>query len=483
MRKIASKAWNSPSLTTWASLGLRAGGAVVILPLLLKSLQPAEVTVWYLLASIGAYASLLDLGFGHTTSRAVSYALLGRHLPLPGDPTPVAMTSDHDRAVLLGNIIKATKTIYVWIAGAALFLLLTVGIWAFKGPIGQLAHPSDGYLALGLYIIGTPFLIFNVALLALLQGAGRVALVRRWDSIFLVATIGCTALVLLSGGRLFALCINAQFWSVAGLVRSYYLFKGFFPKRAYDESSAGAVPATLRRLWPAAWKFGSGTILYSGTLQASGFIYAQYGESKGVASYLVASQILNLLKQTSQAPFQSRLPVLASLSAADSVGPMVALAKRAAGLSYWAFVIPFVALEWLAPKALLIIGSKTPFVTPLMWGLMGAGALIERLGGTHQQLIAVSNRVEAHIAGLGFAIIYFVALPFLARPYGAYAFPLAILAGHLAFFTPYSLVKSYRLYGLNASTFDTVSFGVPLIVLVVSILSYISVSMMGLIKA
>ena len=150
--------------------------------------------------------------------------------------------SDHDRAILLGNIVKATRRIYLWIASGSLILLVTLGVRLFIGPISHLRNPTDGYLALGVCVIGTPFFIFNNALLALLQGAGRVALVRRWDSIFVLATIACTAVVLLSGGRLFALSLNAQFWSMAGLVRSYFLFKGFFPARAYDETSAGSVP-------------------------------------------------------------------------------------------------------------------------------------------------------------------------------------------------------------------------------------------------
>lgn len=465
MRQWFIRAWNSPSITTWVSLALRAGGAVVTLPLLLATLPPTEVAVWYLLLSVTNIAQLLDFGFGPTTTRAVAYAIAGRQLP--GSPQESAILTSPlvETELLLGSLIQASKRIYLQIAAIAFTITGILGVWMLDTPISKLPSTASGYTALTITLAAIPILITNNALLALIQGSGHVALVRRWDSIFLLASIASTLLVLKLGGPLYLLALSAQIWNSISLIRSLIIFRNRFPTYRKLPENHPQVLESRNRMWPVSWRYGTGTVLYTGSLQASGLIYAQFGSPVGIASYMVAMQILSLLKTTSQAPFQSKIPVLASLYAKQNLTGMLTLARSAALQSYWAFTLPFLVLAVATPPILLTLKSKTPFVTPAMWGLMGIGALLERLGGTHQQLLSISNNIQAHLAGLGFSIVFSLSLALFAGSIGAYTFPIAVIAGHLLFFTPFSLYKSQIHFNLAEYSFNKSTFLPPLIII------------------
>ncbi|MBN9692336.1 MAG: hypothetical protein J0M24_18975 [Verrucomicrobia bacterium] len=470
MRHWLQKAWNSPSLTTWTSLALRAGGAVITIPILLSSLSPVEVAVWYLLVTLLNIAQLLDFGFAPTITRATAYAIAGKRLNLENEyQTQQSSASKAPTETLLGALVVSARQIYVRIALVALGVATVLGLILLQAPIAKLPAPYHGYIALAVSLAAVPVLIANSGLVALLQGVGHVALIRRWDSGFLLASIASTFIVLKLGGSLQLLAISTQFWNAISLIRSILIFRKWFPEHHRFTNVDPVVLDCRARIWPAAWKYGLGIVLYSGSLQASGLIYAQFGTPVGVASYMVAMQILNLLKTTSQAPFQSRIPILATQYAQNNIQGMLTLARKAAVQSYWAFTLPFIFIAIAAPSILQSIGSKTPFVGSTMWGLMGAGALIERLGGTHQQLLSLSNKISAHIAGIGFAVVYTILLVVLSKNLNVYAFPLAIIGGHLAFFTPYSLLKSRDQFPLEGKSFDWNTFGPCIITMLCSL--------------
>src|SRR5262245_18312764 len=71
------RAWNSPTLTTWASFAARSLNLILVLPLALRQFQPEEVVVWQLFASIMTLQLLLDLGLTPTFARLIAFAMGG----------------------------------------------------------------------------------------------------------------------------------------------------------------------------------------------------------------------------------------------------------------------------------------------------------------------------------------------------------------------------------------------------------------------
>ena len=92
-----------------------------------------------------------------------------------------------------------------------------------------------------------------------------------------------------------------------------------------------------------------------GIFQGSGIVYAQFGSASSVASYLLALRIIHVISTISQAPFYTKLPMLARLRSQGDLGQQVQLAKRGMSISYWVYVLGFIAVGILADPFLILI--------------------------------------------------------------------------------------------------------------------------------
>ena len=98
-----------------------------------------------------------------------------------------------------------------------------------------------------------------------------------------------------------------------------------------------------------------------GLVQISGVIYAQFGSASGVASYLLALRLMQTISQFSQAPFYSKLPLLAKLRSEGNLEQQVNVAKRGMLLAYWTYLAGFIGLGVLATPLLRLIGRNVVF--------------------------------------------------------------------------------------------------------------------------
>lgn len=457
MRQRIKTAWNSPSITTWASLALRAGGAILTYPLILSHFSPAETGFWLLLNSLNALVLLLDFGIGPTLSREVAYASVDQGANL--SKTDTRPISDHR------TIYLATKTIYSWLSIGAIGVILCFGTPLMASPIAALPHSDLGWKIWVLWVCLSPLSLLNNGLFSLLQGAGHIAVVRRWDAVFMGCGVLTTAVIVLSKGGLLGLALNAQFWTIASLVRARVLLVKYCGKAMLvGKTDKSAANATLVALWPQAWRYGLGSLLYSGCLQACGFVLAQFAAPRSLATFLLSIQILNIVKTSSQAPFYSRIPELSKLHFAGQTPKFMSIAARGLNQSYWLLVLPLLLIGLCGPKLLTLVGSKTPLAGSVLWSTLALGSFLERTGGACQSLLACANIVLAHIAAIGFMIAFCIVIWWMPK-HESITYAIAILIGHLTFFLPYSLISSAKVLGKNSWQFNYRAARFPILVL------------------
>ncbi len=438
---LRDRIWESPTITTWASILLRSLGAVISLPVLLRRLTPEEVSIWYLLATIASLNSLIDLGFNPSFTRSVAYA------------------TAQNTKTQLATLYATMRYVYLRMALGSAFLMAIWGTCTLIRPIGLLNSPSHGWIAWIATLLLSPTTIYSNLYLSFLQGSGHVALIRRWDALLNLCAIASNVTTLLLGGGLAGVVLSAQVWNVISTFRCHILLIRLFPKATYDTPcSHTEISDTLKSIWPSTWRFGIGTMVYNGALQASGLLYAQIGEPKRVATYLFSSQLLNILRTTAQAPFYSRIPALSAMWAAKRGEELKMAAARGMRLSYSTFTVGFFSIGCLADIALSTIKSKTTFAEPALWTLMGIGAFLERYGGMHQNMVAIANSVASHTAGIGFLLIFGITLQASYHSVGIYAFPIAMIVAHLTFFSWYSAKHSYQRHSLTFWSFDRIVF-------------------------
>jgi len=321
-------------------------------------------------------------------------------------------------------------------------------------PISAMTDSTGGWIAWGVILVTSTFALIGNTYNSYLQGINQIALLRRWEILTSLGAIGTSLVVLLAGGGLLGLVVANQGWLILNILRNYWLCLKVEGGRFQNFTGQKIDRAVFESVWPSAWRSGLGVFMGYGLVQISGIIYAQFGTASGVASYLLALRLMQMVSQFSQAPFYSKLPLLARLRSEGNLEKQIQVAKRGMTLAYWTYVLGFIGLGLLATPLLRLIGSNAKFVNPLLWGVMGLSMFAERYGGMHIQLYSTTNHIIWHIANGVAGLIYFVVALALFHLIGVYAFPVGTLVSYLGFYCWYSAIHSYRTFGLKFWGFE-----------------------------
>ena len=199
---------------------------------------------------------------------------------------------------------------------------------------------------------------------------------------------------------------------------------------------------------------GVGISFSRGAIYGSGLIYAQVAEAAAVSTYLLAFRAIQIVSELAQAPFSSKIPVLARLRSEGRFADQLTVARRAMQLTYWIYAAGFVTIGLAGPAIFDAIGSNVAFADPRLWALLGLGFFVERFGAMHIQLYTTTNHIIWHIATGVTGMIYLAISLALLRPLGVYAFPIGILVGYLGFYSWYSAGHVYRIFDIGFFRFE-----------------------------
>jgi len=455
---------------TWGSFATRSLSLIVVLPLVLNRLSTSEIALWYLFSTIIGLQLLADVGFSPTFSRVIAYGMGGLSTFEIKDlrdfkKSPALAEANWET---IEKICSTMRAIYLRLTVISIFLLVTIGTWAMFRPISKMSDTRWGWAAWAVILITSGFTLFGNSYSSYLQGLNQIALLRRWEILTSLGAIGTSLIVLLAGGGLLGLIISNQGWLILNVLRNRWLCSTINNGRFQNFTHKKIDPIVFQAVWPSAWRSGLGIFMGYGLVQLSGVIYAQFGTASGVASYLLALRLMQIVSQFSQAPFYSKLPLLARFRSEGNLEKQIQLAKRGMTLGYWTYVAGFIGLGVLATPLLTLISSNAEFVSPLLWGIMGLSMFAERYGAMHLQLYSTTNHIIWHIAHGVSGVIYLVVSLALFKQIGVYAFPIGTLAGYLGFYCWYAAMHSYRAFGLKFWDFEKVVMIPPLL----SILSF-----------
>jgi hypothetical protein len=457
---------------TWGSFAARSLSLIVVLPLVLTRLSTAEIALWYLFSTVIGLQSLADIGFSPTFSRVIAYGMGGLSIFEIKDlrdfkKSPVLAQPNWET---LEKICSTMRAIYLRLNVISIFLLSTIGTWSMFRPISKMSDTRFGWIAWGVILLASSFTLLGNSYSSYLQGVNKIALLRRWEILTSLGAIGTSVVILLNGGGLLGLVIANQGWLILNILRNRWLCSTIENGRFRTFTRKKIDSIVFQSVWPSAWRSGLGVFMAYGLVQLSGIIYGQFGTASGVASYLLALRLMQMVSQLSQAPFYSKLPLLARLRSEGNLEKQIQVAKRGMTLAYWTYAIGFIMLGLFATPLLKLIGSNAEFVTPLLWGIMGLSMFAERYGAMHIHLYSTTNHIIWHIATGVSGIIYLVVSLSLFSRIDVYAFPLGTLIGYLAFFSWYSAMHSYKFFGLNFWKFEKFTMIPPLLCILIFIL-------------
>ena len=460
------RVWESPTVMTWGGFGARLLGFLFVLPAVLAGFPAEVVSVWLLFVTLSGLQLLADMGFAPTFSRVIAYAAGGADVSRLSDHRSLDGVEPRDGPnwQSMGLIVATMRPVYVRLALMFFGLMLVFGTWSLRPPR-----------------------VDDTATVARVVGVGGGVVHDELRAVFeflFVVSAGhqsCRGAAAMGNDhrcgeprphpsrrvpvrRSLIPCYRRPGYTWIQIFRNRWLchrvdggrFTTFLDRSIHRE--------VFDAVWPSAWRSALAVLMGFGLLQASGILYAQIGSAAETASYLLAVRMIQAVSAFSQAPFYTKLPYLARLRAEGNHQGQVRMARRGMTVSYWTYVAGFVGIGLFADVLLQTTGSRTSFVDPNLWCLLGLAMFAERYGAMHLDLYSTTNHIISHVAN-GVAGLVFVAVSALLVPaVGVYAFPAGLLAGNVGFYAWYSVLHSYRAFNLRFWSFERSTMLPPLAV-------------------
>jgi O-antigen/teichoic acid export membrane protein len=458
-----AKMWNSPTITTWGSFITKSLYAVVILPIVTTKFPQQDISIWLMLNIFIGFQGLADLGFSNTFVRAISYATGGMK-----KIEKFSRDSTHDRKEgtnwdFIDSIYCTTSSMFFYLAILFSVFFTIFGFIGLKKPISLSVDQAYGWLSFGVVILATFVNIYGSKYSIFLQGVNKIPQLRRWETFFSLASILVLFIVLLFTDSYFYLILTQQLFTILSVLRNRMLTKKYhngivktFQQKKIDKD-------LLKSLFPSAWRSWIGVMMSYGLVQISGIIVGQSTNSAMTSSYLFSLKILDIIKNFSNAPFYSKIPLLSRLFAENDKDRLLQIARQGMLLSLLVFAVSSIAFSLLGNVLLHWIGANISLASAPILLMLILAFFTERYGAMHLQLYSLTNNIVWHIANGVSGVIYILTTLALLRytNLGIISFPIGMLAGNVLFYCWYSAFHSYRFFQMKFLEFEWKTSVIP----------------------
>lgn len=400
LRDVAGSSDSAVDRWAFAAQAVSIGGAVLVLPVLLRTLDAATMGLWYVFATIGLLAQLVDGALEPTIARHVATSA--------ADEAPDAAPGSLLRPGLR-DVLRASSRIYR--RAAALLAVILFGpalafvVHVASGSRVALSDAVEGWCAFAAaLVISSAFGYFNPSL----QGGGRLEVFYRLVCVQRgVGTLLTLVAVLVKPG-IPALGTAALAAALVGRGLAGALFRRRFGRLdvAAGEERRSEVAGRLVKdgLRLGGAQAGAFLIIRANVLLAS--------ELFGLAAagtYALTMQAFDLIVALSTTPFQARLPRLYRHRSLGEAAAFKALAGRSLLIAWGGFVSLSVLLVAFGPTLLVLLRSRTVlFPRPAL----AAVAVILVLEMTHS-IFATLITATGEIPFTEAALVSGVAVPLL----------------------------------------------------------------------
>lgn len=474
-KSLFLRAWNSTTITTWFSYLSLSANIFVVLPLILVKFNAAEVALYYLMTSITQLGGIADVGFRNTFIRLFAYATGNAK-----DITVITHKPETKKEeelvfnwILIEDLFSMMMKIYIWVSLLVLILLSIIGTISLIKPIAALTSQTHAWMAWGVVCLTAPIEFYGKSYKNYLEGLYEVALVRRAETLFNIGAILSGILVMVFIPSLLAIVITERLWKVINVIRDSYLTNRTHDKKASFFVSKPFDKVLFRKIWAPAWRSGVSGLMSNGLATISGLLYAQVGVTVNVASYLLALRLITLIRNISNAPFYSKIPLLARLRTSGIYDELIRISTKGMSLVYVFFFLGVIFVGYFSDLIISLLGSDTQFVSLDMWWLLVLAFFVHRIGTLHLQLYLTTNHVISHIIDGISGIIFIVASYYMLDDYGAYAFVWGMLFGYTTV-QGFSIFYSFKSLKIQISLFSKQYLILPYILLLILVFLYLS---------
>lgn len=307
----------------WSYLGYGLSLAinVILLPWILKSVQQAELGVWYTFASVSTIVNTVDFGFSPTIIRNLTYAWSGAKV-LQKTGVQYVEKDSKPNYELYGKVLFACKYLYLAISLFALFIMMSIGtVYINYIAVGM---EKTALFAWGIYAFGCFMNLYYSYWPLVLKSVGRMAEAQKATVISKVVQFVASMIGLKIGGGIVALAVA---YVISGIVLRVCA-KNYFIRHEEIRTNIDIKSRKIEKkeifellgiLWVNAKKAGVSTISTTVMGQAGTIVCSGVLGVNATAEYGLVLQLMNVLTGVGQIIYQINVPVLTNAKVVNDI--------------------------------------------------------------------------------------------------------------------------------------------------------------------
>jgi Na+-driven multidrug efflux pump len=367
-KALLNRLHKSAVVWSWIFNAVRLVSGIILLPLVLRELSPADLGMYYVLLSLVALAPLIDFGFGPTIGRFIGYAMGGAKTLHAQGVFKSAESESSPNYALLWQLLLTTRVLYRYIAIGVFIIMGIWGTYVVEMRIDETSSEFITRVAWGITLVATVFDIYWNWWNTCLVGMNEVRSAARIGLFAMLIRLVVASALLLSGAGLLSVPIGSLVGSA--------IYRGLARRRCLallkDQPRPEKIDIkeNLRVLWPNSWRLGVQFMSGYLTINANTAIcLAAFGLAAN-ARYGLSVQLMNIAAEMAAVWTYTRWPLIAQYQ------------SRHEHLSIQRALWP---RFWLQSITFLILAGGIVFCGPTLLQWLGSGK--EMLPATWLQVL------------------------------------------------------------------------------------------------
>ena len=454
--RALTKILNSPTIMTWTShLTIFAHGLIVT-PLIVIMFTKDQISVWFLLQTLGGLGLLADAGFGFTLSRAVTFFCAGVE-KLPSNRKEYDDNLKHKGVMnkeKLASLFSTSFRVYLILSVIFILVFAPLGIAVIWNVMSLAGHDPYLWTAYGFSVASTFITLQTIKWSAYMSGTRRVAELRGFNTVMgIVKIIGFILLLFFRTGVLgltLFVFLNSIFSNIylRNKVQNWFKANNIRVKNvlSFDKE-------IYKSLWTATWRLGLTTWGNYFTVYGTSLIIAQVNNTTLIANFLFTQKILTFIQRISEAPFSANMPVIYTYLAKQKVAETKTEISKQLFLTITLMLSGFLFIGLFGNIILAFMNIDIRFVSGLIYFIFALAIFLDA-HDTMQGTVYISTNhvpflIPSLVSGALMILVGFLVLPL----YGLLGLVMVKLLVGLGVNNWYSTYLSLRLLNWNFSDY------------------------------
>jgi O-antigen/teichoic acid export membrane protein len=393
--------------------GFNFGIGIILLPLVLKSLSPAEIGLWYIFIGINGVSLLLDAALSPSIARNASYAWAGAFTLVKDGLTDKRPNNSEPNLELLRNVFYAGKIVYNKLSLWCFLTILLFGsiyIYIISKDIITPVH----IVAWFVFVAGIFFNIKYGIWTSMLRGVGFI---KEGQTAVIISKL--VQLILTVVGLFFFK--NILVLSLAFLLSGFilrYICSYYFSKNIPIEEKTESKKELVLQIKDIIIYNSNKVFLWS----LGNFIVANFGlffiaykiNLETSAQYSISLQLYSILLALCTTVPYTYVPQLNKLALNQDTSKIKQIVNKSLAFSVFSYALGFVVILYFANPVLMMLKSNVPLLESKYLILVGVLIFLEMIHSIACVFITTFNNIPFAKSSLisGGAVVLFTFLLF-----------------------------------------------------------------------